>query len=103
MVLDSFESLFGPEAIANRDDSVLRKRKAVDNQPRETLRVFETLPAQMLNAYGMASYAQMPHEKVWDELNKPLKTSAKYMTELCSLEPQRRGVGINRFLQVFVE
>ena len=57
----------------------------------------------MLNSYGMAGFTQMSLEKVWEHLNKPLKTGAKYMTELCSAEEERRGVGINRFLQVLVE
>ena len=61
------------------------------------------MPSQMLNAYGMAAFAKMTQEKLWEELNKPLKTGAKYMTELCSAEEERRGVGINRFLQVLVE
>ena len=61
------------------------------------------MPPQMLNAYGMAAFAKMEQEKVWEELNKPLKTGARYMTELCSSEEERRGVGINRFLQVLVE
>jgi hypothetical protein len=65
--------------------------------------VYETVPAQMLNGYGMAAFAKMPPDKVWAELNKPLKSGAKYMTELCSAEDERRGVGINRFLQVLVE
>ena len=51
----------------------------------------------------MAGFAQMEQEKVWEDMNKPLKTGAKYMTELCSADPRRRGVGINRFLQVLVE
>ena len=100
MVLDTFESLF-PEVV--KDESVLRKRKAEYQGNRETLRVYETLPAQMLNAYGMASYSQMPHDKVWEEMNKPLRSGARYMTELCSADPDRRGVGINRFLQVLCE
>ena len=61
------------------------------------------MPAQLLNAYGMAAFTTMEPAKVWEEFNKPLKTGAKWMTELCSLEPERRGVGINRFLQALVE
>ena len=84
-------------------EGVSSKRRAVEQGQRENLRVYETLPAQLLNAYGMASFAQMEQEKVWEDMNKPLKTGAKYMTELCSAEKERRGVGINRFLQVLVE
>ena len=84
-------------------EGVSSKRKAVEQGQRESLRVYETLPSQLLNAYGMAAFAQMEQEKVWEDLNKPLKTGAKYMTELCSPEDERRGTGINRFLQVLVE
>ena len=53
------------------------------------------MPHQMLIAHGMAAVARMTHDKVWDELNKPQKTGAKYMTEHCSPKLERRGVGTN--------
>ena len=98
---EDFDSVF--VAPAKTSEGVSSKRKAVEQGQRENLRVYETLPAQLLNAYGMAGFAQMEQEKVWEDMNKPLKTGAKYMTELCSADPKRRGVGINRFLQVLVE
>ena len=61
------------------------------------------MPAQMLNAYCMAGFAHMGHPKVWEDLNKPLKTGAKYMTEYCSKKQDRRCVGANRALQPLVE
>ena len=61
------------------------------------------MPAQMLNAYGMAAFTSMNHEKVWEELKKPLKAGAEYMTKLCVVDEERRDVGINRWLQVLVE
>ena len=69
---------------------------------RKWLKVFETPPVQMLNAYGEAKYAKMSDPAVWEQLSKPLKTGAEYMTELCSLEAERRGVGINRFLHALI-
>ena len=69
---------------------------------RPWLKVFETLPPQLLNAYGEAKYTRMPDEKVWDSFSTPQKTGAKYMTELCSNEKERRGVGINRFLHTVI-
>ena len=69
---------------------------------RKWLKVFETPPVQMLNAYGEAKYAKMSDPLVWEQLSKPLKTGAEYMTELCSTEPERRGVGINRFLHAVI-
>ena len=99
---DDFASVFGKLADPPVD-GVSLKRKPEDQGTRENLRVYETMPAQLLNAYGMAAFPTMEKEKVWEDLNKPLKTGAKYMTELCSAEEERRGVGINRFLQVLVE
>ena len=103
---DDWENVFGKLA-EPPVDSVSLKRKADEQgtreKTRENLRVYETMPAQLLNAYGMAAFSTMEKEKVWEEVNKPLKTGAKYMTELCSAEEERRGVGINRFLQVLVE
>jgi hypothetical protein len=100
--MDQFDKAFGIEP-EKEEGGVSTKRKAPDQGDREYLRVYETMPAQLLNAYGMAAYMTMDPEKVWGEMNKPLKTGAKYMTELCSAEAERRGVGINRFLQCLVE
>ena len=61
--------------------------------------VCEPMPSQCLSADGTASCGNMELEKVWEHFNKPEKTWAKYMTELCSGEGERRGVGISRFLQ----
>ena len=69
---------------------------------RKWLKVFETPPVQMLNAYGEAKYAKMSDPSVWEQLSKPLKSGAEYMTELCSTDPERRGVGINRFLHALI-
>ena len=99
-----FDNIFAKSPLdGQHSGDVSLKRKAEEQGTRENLRVYETMPAQMLNAYGMAGFAKMDQEKVWEALNKPLKTGAKYMTELCSAEEERRGVGINRFLQVLVE
>ena len=69
---------------------------------RKWLKVFETPPVTMLNAYGEAKYAKMSDPSVWEHLSKPLKSGAEYMTELCSMEAERRGVGINRFLHALI-
>jgi len=100
-----FDDVLGSELpVSHPSEEVSKKRKTIPEKGnRENLRVYETMPSQMMNAYGMAAFARMGQDKVWEELNKPLKTGAKYMTELCSAEEERRGVGINRFLQVFVE
>ena len=65
---------------------------------RTWLRAYETLPAQLLNAYGIARHVRMTDEEVWGELVKPLNTGAVWMTEYASKTAERRGVGINRFM-----
>ena len=60
------------------------------------------MPPQLLNAYGEAKYTRMTDDKVWDSFSQPQKTGAKYMTELCSDEKERRGIGINRFLHAVI-
>ena len=67
---------------------------------RKWLKVFETPPVQMLNAYGEAKYAKMSDPAVWEQLSKPLKTGAEYMTEFASSEAERRGTAANRWLHV---
>ena len=39
--------------------------KREQGHKREWLQVFETLPPQMLNAYGPAKFAKMSDESVW--------------------------------------
>ena len=80
-------------------DPVRKKARLMEDggSERPWLKVYETLPPQLLNAYGEAKYTRMPDEKVWDSFSSPQKTGAKYMTELCSNERERRGVGIIRF------
>ena len=77
-----------------------QKRKG---EERVFLKVFETLPAQLLNVYGPSAYVDKSDEEVWRQFNTPLKSGAKYMTELCSKEAERRGVGINRFVACVLE
>ena len=72
--------------------------KDASTHKRKWLKVFETMPAQMLNAYGPAKYAKLSDEEVWQHLNAPLKSGAEYMTELCDGTAERRGVGLNRWL-----
>ena len=66
--------------------------------PREYLRPYETIPAQVLNVYGPARYATMTDEDMWMHLGKGLGTGAASMTELRFESKERRGVGINRWL-----
>ena len=54
-VTDSdFDSVFAKSgSVGQPSDAVSLKRKAPEEGQRESLRVYETMPAQMLNAYGM--------------------------------------------------
>ena len=65
---------------------------------REWLKVFETLPPQLLNAYGKSSFNKMGDEAVWDQMSSPLVSGAMYCTELASAKMERRGIGSNRWL-----
>ena len=69
---------------------------------REYLKVFETLPATLLNVYGEAKYVKLADAEVWKNLCQPMKSGAKYMTELCSSDEERRGVGLNRWLHALL-
>ena len=91
MVADDFGALL------SMSKETEQKTKDTDRgTKREYLRVYETLPPQMLNAYGPAKYAKMSDEAVWTNMSEPLKSGALYMTELCSKSAERRGTGQNR-------
>ena len=88
------------QAKGNGKTNVGMKRQNAEQkgEPRKYLKVWETVPSQLLNAYGLGSWQQKPHEAVWEQLVKPLPTGAMYMTELADSDVERRGVGINRWL-----
>ena len=106
-----FQSAFSPAVSMVADDfrgiaSPLRKRPREGTaasqeagQERQYLRVFETAPSQMLNAYGEARHFKMEDAAVWDAVSGPLKTGAAWMTEYASPEAERRGIAINRYLK----
>ena len=72
--------------------------KGINQKKREWLKVYETLPSQLLNVYGPSKFAKLSDKQVWTEMQEPLKSGAVWMSEMCSKEPERRGVGINRFI-----
>ena len=72
--------------------------KGDSGKKREYLKVFETLPVQLLNAYGQSKFARTSDEDVWKHFAVPQKTGAEWMTEYCSKSPERRGIAINRWL-----
>ena len=69
-----------------------------ENEPRYWLKVFETLPGQLLNAYGVAGFYSMSTDAVWAALVKPQRSGAMFHTEYASRDPERRGIAINRWL-----
>ena len=71
-------------------------------EPRNYLKVYETLPVQLINGYGESAYTKMSDEEVWKAFAKPQVSGAQWMTELCSPEEERRGIGLNRFLLAMV-
>ena len=75
-----------------------RISEAACGKKRPWLRVYETLPPQMLNAYGEAKYGKLSDAEVWKHFCQPLKSGGMYMTELFSKEDEWRGIGINRWL-----
>ena len=80
------------------------KKAGINSKPqsdkkREWRKVFETLPVQLLNAYGEAKFAKTSDEDVWKQFTVPQKSGAVWMTEYCSKDPERRGIAINRWLQ----
>ena len=78
------------------------KRPRDEGHARTGLRVYETLPPQLLNAYGEAKFSKLPDSEVWKNLSKPLKSGAMYMTEFCSASDERRGIAANRWLHAMV-
>ena len=74
------------EAPSTQGGSVKRQKFGPDGEPRSYLRVFETAPAQMLNAFGQGQFVVLGDNKVWHALCQPLSTGAKYGTELADQE-----------------
>ena len=66
---------------------------------RSWLKIYETLPNQLLNGYGQAKFVKVCDKEMWQSMGEPLRSGAPCMSELCFSEKERRGVGINRWLQ----
>ena len=63
---DTFASVL-PIVSSQASDGASKRRKAEEEGQREFLRVYETLPAQLLNAYGIAAYHSVDPAKIWEE------------------------------------
>ena len=101
MTADFSEALL-PAASQAAESGIKRSVDGVQKE-RVFLRAYETLPAQLLNVYGRASYVQVDEKRMWQHLNRPQKTGARYMMELAASDAERRGVGLNRYLQILVD
>ena len=66
------------------------------------LKVFETGPPQLLNAYGEAKFAKTSDPDVWAAISKALPSGAMYMNEFCSAAKERRGMAANRWLHAML-
>jgi hypothetical protein len=100
-----FQLLSG-QGTVDKAEAKKRKLEADKGETRAFLKIFETLPAQLLNAYGEARYAGMTDRAVWDQLVKPLNSGAQWMTEFAAKEAERRGIGFNRWalsVKVYME
>jgi hypothetical protein len=80
-----FQLLSG-QGTVDKAEAKKRKLEADKGETRAFLKIFETLPAQLLNAYGEARYAGMTDRAVWDQLVKPLNSGAQWMTEFAAKE-----------------
>ena len=99
--MDDFAEL--GSKVSSSKGALKRMREDDDKgQARPWLKVFETLPPQLLNAYGEAKYGKLPDSEVWKNLCKPLKSGAMYCTEFCSPSEERRGIATNRWLHAMV-
>jgi hypothetical protein len=78
--------------------SVDGKKKGAQGEKRTWLKVFETLGPQLLNAYGEAGYGKQDDATMWKAMSTPLKSGAVYISELCSKDEERRGIGLNRWI-----
>ena len=95
MSCNDFDSLGGGFAAAfDHKAGMDGKKKKDQGEKRNYLKVYETLPSQCLNAYGPAKYAKMSDPDVWANFNLPLKSGGLWMTELCSIDAERRGIGL---------
>ena len=100
------------DLVSSDDDLPIDKKKGMKRKadgegegaaPRKHLFSYETLPPQLLNAYGRGRYSVMELEELWSHLQKPQRSGAAYMTELVDPGDERRGIGINRWLGALVE
>ena len=83
-------------------ETPLPLKGGTQGEKRPWLKVFETPPAQLLNAYGRAKYTKTGDKDMWVHMSQPLKSGAAYMSELCSDQAERRGIGLNRWLHAMV-
>ena len=90
--MDQTPGMVEPETPAKRAKTTQAPAK------RDWLKVWETAPAQLLNAAGQSNYPKMSPEQVWKDLGQPQRNGAVFSTEYHSQKEERRGVAVNRWL-----
>ena len=90
--------VLGNRSMLSKDGNTVAEK----GKKRPWLKVFETLPPQLLNAYGEAKFAKTADIVVWTDFNEPLKSGGMYMTEFCAKDPERRGIATNRWLHAML-
>ena len=82
------------------------KKRAADALPakekRIKLRHYDLAPVQCLNPMGVSSVEELDNKKYWDLICKG-NQAARYFSELCSPEDERRLIGLSRTAEVLFE
>ena len=94
--------LDGDFSLGTSSTAVVGSQPAADTGrgiKRSWLKIYETLPNQLLNGYGQSKFVNIPDKEMWQSMGEPIRSGAPCMSELCFSDKERRGVGINRWLQ----
>ncbi len=76
-------------AAADFDEPVLPETKKAKltmdkkGEKRSYLKVYETLPSQLLNSYGVSAYVKQTDAEVWKQFSQRKTTGALGMTVCC--------------------
>eukprot|EP00959_Pyramimonas_sp_CCMP1952_P071991 1503558-Pyramimonas_sp.AAC.1 len=76
---------FGATAGASADPAKKRSATNAEEEPtRKWLKSFETVPCQLLNAYGASRFPKMSDDQVWAAMGAPLRSGAVCAAERTS-------------------
>ena len=83
----------------------VRKRGAEEQPAREKrikLRHYDLAPVRCLNPMGVSRVEELDNKRFWDLICKG-NHAARYFSELCSPEDERRLIGLSRTAEVMFE